>query len=195
MTRPLLIAACCLCLLFAVVCDWQTGKLAERNRQIDTLKRELAGQMFEVQRARAVAAEVDELRFLAGAMETNDRNLYAISRAAWKYQRPDVGPWLILAIAHRESNFDPMAVSYVNGQPCAYGVMQINAKAHNLNPYKLWDIDYNVQQGVRILSGYITQSGGDIGRALLRYYGGNPDVHGFGYSERVLGSKYFSISQ
>jgi soluble lytic murein transglycosylase-like protein len=194
MTRYLLFSTFCLCMMFAVVCDWQTGKLAVKDRQINTLKRELAGQMFEVQRAREVAAEVDELRFLAGAMETNDRDLYAIAKAAWKYQRPDVSPWLIMAVAHRESNFDPRAVSYIDGAPCAYGVMQINLDAHpEVDRSQIYDIDYNVQQGVRILGECIAKHG-DTGRALMAYWGWR-DGMGLHYPERVLGSKFFGVGQ
>lgn len=195
MTRPLLIAACCLCLLFAVVCDWQTGKMATKDRQLDTLKRELAGQMFEVRRAREVAREMDELRFIAGAMETKDGNLYAVAKAAWKYRRPDVSPWLILAVAHRESNFDPRAISYIDGAPCAHGVMQINLSAHpEVDASRIHDIDYNVQQGVRILGECIKRHGG-VDRALFSYWGGSNERHSYGYPSRVLGSKYFGVAQ
>lgn len=60
-----------------------------------------------------------------------------------------------------------------------------------LDLYKLRDIDYNVQMGVLILKKYLDNSGGDVGKALFRYWGGNADRHGMGYPVKVLGSKYF----
>lgn len=179
-----------LAIVLAFANDWQYDQRQIQARQIATLRRELGGQMFEIKRAREVAAEVDELRFLAQSM---DATRAAIARAAWKWGRVyRVEPSLILAVIHRESNFDPQAVSYVNGEPCAHGVMQINLSAHpEVDASRIYDIDYNIQQGTRILAECIERYG-NVDKALFAYWGGNESRHRYGYPGRVLGSSFFN---
>jgi soluble lytic murein transglycosylase len=111
-----------------------------------------------------------------------------VAKAAWKWGRVyGVSPYLIMSVAHRESNFNPLAVSPVG----AVGIMQIMPDVWKLNPSKLRWIDYNVRHGARILKHYLDRYN-DPSRALFAYYGGNNDRNGYGYPSRVLGSKHFN---
>ena len=181
-------------LLFAV--QWQTARYISRGETIRELGNEIRWQRYEADKAKRKTVSLPELEFLTGVMETRDRDLYAVAKAAWKWGRVYmVSPFLIMAVAHRESNFNPAARSYdSDGLELACGIMQIN--------YRIWrdelrldrerllsDIDYNVQQGVIILRHYLDRNPGDISKALWRYWGGQGEA--FQYPPRVLESKYF----
>lgn len=183
---------------------WQAGIRADQARTIRLLTAELRGQRWEVDRARALKTELTELRFLAKAVEGYSSPFYRITRAAWaEGQRQKVSPFLILAVAHRESNFDPGATSYRDAidrdgnpvkVPVARGVMQINLDAWpDVDPGKVYNIEYNVAHGTRILRHYLDRKGGDVGAALFSYWGGDPERHGYGYPGRVLGSRFFEV--
>lgn len=89
-----------------------------------------------------------------------------------------LNPHLVLAIIHRESNFNPYAMSYLpnNPDPIAYGLMQIHyivwKNELNLDVDKMFDLYYNINNGCRILRYYIDMAGGDIGIALHYYWAG-----------------------
>lgn len=177
-----------LAVTFAAACDWLYSRNQSLERRLEVVTRELKGQMFEIARARELKAEIAELRFMAESFHAVDPDIYTTARSAYKWGVVyKVSPSLVMAVAHRESNFNPNAVSSAG----AVGIMQVMPDVWALDPYKLRDIDYNIQQGVLILKVYLDNSGGDVGRALLRYYGGTAEKHGMGYPVRVLGSKYF----
>ncbi len=81
-------------------------------------------------------------------------------------------PELILALIKVESGFDQYAISSAG----AYGLMQINYnvwKEHfKIDPDKLFDIEYNIDLGLKILKYYYDKSGGDMDKALFRYNNG-----------------------
>lgn len=192
MTLRTITATLC-AILLAVICYRQHERITVLESQRATMLKELKGRAWELDRVYSLKPELAELRFMAEVFNANDRVIYRVARAAYKWGRHyRISPFLIMSVAHRESNFRPNAVSYVNGQPCAYGVMQINARAWGMNPDDLWDIDENVKRGTEILKHYIDRYG-DVSRGLFAYYGGNNDRHGYGYPSKVLGSKYFNV--
>jgi soluble lytic murein transglycosylase-like protein len=201
-----------ICTLLLAGNAWQYRVRKEQERAIATMNRELRGQRWEVDRARALRPELQELQFMAKATLGHDPALYQAARAAWKWGKArKISPYLIMAVAHRESDFDPRARSYVPLRdaagnqvldetgapvkaPLAYGIMQINLGAHpEVDPSRIYDVDYNVEQGTRILKECIERNDGDVGGALFNYWGGDADRHGYGYPGRVLESKYFDV--
>lgn len=76
---------------------------------------------------------------------------------------------LILAIIKQESNFNPNAVSSAG----AKGLMQLmdfNSEAYGLtNPF---DIDENIEAGVKHIKDYINMFDGNLEMALMAYNGG-----------------------
>lgn len=193
---------------------WQYRQRQDQARTIATMNRELRGQRFEVERARALRQDLQELHFVAKATLGHDPALYQTARSAWKWGRArGISPYLVLAVAHRESNFDPRARSYVplrdaagnqvlndKGEPVkvplAHGIMQINLGAHpEVDRARIYNIDYNVEQGTRILKECLDHNAGEVGGALFNYWGGDADRHGYGYPGRVLESKYFDTVQ
>lgn len=76
---------------------------------------------------------------------------------------------LILAIIKQESNFNPNAVSSAG----AKGLMQLmdfNSEAYGLtNPF---DIDENIEAGVKHIKGYLNMFNGNLEMSLMAYNGG-----------------------
>ncbi|MCP4148868.1 MAG: lytic transglycosylase domain-containing protein [bacterium] len=81
-------------------------------------------------------------------------------------------PELVLSIVQVESNYNPNAVSYVG----ACGLMQVNLpvwrKELAIDEKRIFDVDYNVDLGLRILKHYYDETGGNINRALHLYNNG-----------------------
>lgn len=90
-----------------------------------------------------------------------------------------IDPDLIKALIYVESNFNPIAVSYKH----AAGIMQLipdTAKEYGVdNPF---DVDQNIDGGVRVLRDLINYFNGDIELALAAYNAGKGAVIKHGYS-------------
>lgn len=88
----------------------------------------------------------------------------------------DFKPELILGIVQVESDFDPRAVSYKG----AYGLMQVNLSVWrntlNIDENHIFDVDYNIDLGLRILKMYFDESKGNMKLALHLYN------NGYGYN-------------
>jgi soluble lytic murein transglycosylase-like protein len=170
--------------------------LLYKNDTVKALAQEIRWQRYSADKAKAQVATLPEMEFLVGVMETRDKDLYSITKAAWKWGRVyQVSPYLILAVVHRESNFKPAARSYdKDGVELAMGAMQINYRIWkdelNLDLDRMDEIDYNVLHGVIILKYYLDRNPGDVSRALWEYWG-RGEINS--YSPRVLESKYFDV--
>lgn len=172
----------------ASICYRQQGRINVLESQRATILRELRGKAWGLQRIKDIRPELDELRFVAEVFRGRERYAYRASKAAWKWGKHyRISPYLIVSVIHRESNFNPMAVSSVG----AVGLMQVMPRVWKLSPEKLTEIDFNVEHGTRILKHYIDRHG-DVGRSLFHYWGGDNDRHGYGYPASVLGSRYFN---
>jgi len=178
-----------LTLAFGWVADRSLRQGVRDKRTIVLLTKTVRSQEWELKRVASLKPELGEARFLIETYRANDRNVYRVAKAAYKWGKVyGVSAYLIMSVAHRESNFNPLAVSPVG----AVGIMQIMPDVWDLNPYKLREIDYNVQHGARILKHYLDQHGGNVSKSLFHYWGGNNDRHGYGYPSKVLGSKHFN---
>lgn len=91
-----------------------------------------------------------------------------------------IEPELLLAIAFTESSFRPGVIN-----AGCYGLMGISAKIWKPDMSRIFEIDYNVQQGARILRYYIGLRHGDIQKALHLYNSGFK-LRDTGYSKKVL---------
>lgn len=180
----------CFILLFAV--HGYQKRLVDRDIKIELLTSELKWREYKKQETIKKAPAFRELQYLTGLMKTRYPEFYQMAKSAYKWGKIyKVNPLLILAIIHRESNFNRMAISIVRGKACAFGPMQINYKVWkdelNLDINRIHDIDYNIEHGVKILKYYIDKNNGNTWEALWEYWGrGNPNT----YSPSVLGSPY-----
>jgi soluble lytic murein transglycosylase-like protein len=110
-----------------------------------------------------------------------------------------IDPDLVAAVMTVESSGDPNAVSYAG----AVGLMQVMP----YEPYRfpdrppasrLFDPDFNVAWGLRILADEIEWARGDIFKALMAYYDGRARAEAGlprtrAYAQRVM--KHYSAAQ
>lgn len=98
-------------------------------------------------------------------------------------------PNLVLSVIQVESAFNPMAVSSAG----AYGLMQVRYAVWkdelNIDMKKIFDIDYNIELGLKILKQYHEVSGGNLGRTLFLYNNGYK-YNNSGYITKVNSSIY-----
>jgi hypothetical protein len=98
------------------------------------------------------------------------------TRIADEARRQGVRPELALAVAQKESSFNPGAVGD-NG--AAVGLFQLHAAAAQdagISPEQRWDIDSNIRAGVAYLRQQLARFGGDEAAALQAYNGGAANV-------------------
>jgi soluble lytic murein transglycosylase-like protein len=98
-------------------------------------------------------------------------------------------PNLVLAVMQVESAFNPLAVSSAG----AFGLMQVRYAVWKdelaIDRNRIFDVEYNIDLGLRILKQYQGIAGGDMHRALFLYNNGyryNND----GYFAKVNSSIY-----
>ena len=108
------------------------------------------------------------------------RILEAVHRQA---TAADLPPELVLAVIDVESNFDRFAISSAN----ALGLMQVMPfwveEVGESDMNKLFDIEFNLLLGCRILKYYLDMEDGDLIQGLARYNGSTGQRW---YSDRVM---------
>ncbi|UCH94362.1 MAG: lytic transglycosylase domain-containing protein [Candidatus Aminicenantes bacterium] len=94
-----------------------------------------------------------------------------VNKAFEEAKKNKLSPYTVLSVIQVESDFDPNAKS-----PVADGLMQINLDAwknyFKIDEKKIYEIDYNITIGCRILRHYLDVSNGDLSRALYLYNNG-----------------------
>lgn len=120
---------------------------------------------------------------LAERVPDLDERLHILRTVHQEATRSEVAPELVLAVIEVESNFDRYAIS----SSSALGLMQVMPfwveELGGDNQSDLFDIQYNVLLGCRILKYYLDMENGELVRALGRYNGslGRRD-----YADRVV---------
>jgi soluble lytic murein transglycosylase-like protein len=108
-----------------------------------------------------------------------------------KSRNTPFSPYLLMSIIQTESNFNPFAKSSAD----CLGLMQINHKVWQkklkIDMTRIYDIEYNIDLGIKVLTHYYELEGKDINKALFRYN------NGFIYNNQKYVPKVFNsfISQ
>ena len=130
---------------------------------------------------------------LARQVPDIDERLHILRTVHHEATRTDIAPELVLAVIEVESNFDRYAIS----SSSALGLMQVMPfwveELGGDDKSDLFDVQYNILLGTRILKYYLDMEGGELIRALGRYNGslGRRD-----YADRVINalrSKWFRV--
>lgn len=94
--------------------------------------------------------------------------------------RHRIDPRILWTIAYLESRFDPKAISYKRGVPCAFGLMQFipsTSQRYGLrNPH---DLVQSLDAGARYISDLLKRFSGRIDLVLAAYNSGEGTVEAF----------------
>lgn len=101
----------------------------------------------------------------------NDERLEILRTVHFRATEAGVEPELVLAVIDVESNFDRFAISRASAlglmQVMPFWVDEVGYRDKNL----LFDIDFNILLGCRILKYYLDMENGDLIQGLARYNG------------------------
>lgn len=116
---------------------------------------------------------IDLLEFKSATFQKKFPEFSRIVEVAFrKARRYGFHPNLVLSVIQVESAFNPLAVSAAG----AYGLMQVRyavwRDALGIDKARIFDVDYNIDLGLRILRQYCDASGGSVRRALFLYNNG-----------------------
>jgi soluble lytic murein transglycosylase-like protein len=96
--------------------------------------------------------------------------------------RHGIDPALVMAVIQVESSGNRFAR---NGG--CVGLMQVNKRVWKLDERRMFEVDYNIEQGVRVLRQYLDRAKGDVIRALHFYNNGISGKHNNkSYAPKVL---------
>jgi hypothetical protein len=100
-------------------------------------------------------------------------------------------PYLIMAVIQVESDFDQYAVSPIG----AYGLMQVNYSVWKdplaIDFNRIYEKEYNIVLGLKILKHYYEESAGNIFMALYRYNNGYK-YRNEEYNTKIISTKFYS---
>jgi hypothetical protein len=100
-------------------------------------------------------------------------------------------PYLIMAVIQVESAFDQNAVSSVG----AYGLMQVNYSVWKnelaVDFNRIFEKEYNIDLGLKILKHYYEEASGNIFMALYRYNNGYK-YQNKKYNVKIISTKFYS---
>jgi soluble lytic murein transglycosylase-like protein len=120
---------------------------------------------------------------LSSQVKNTDDRLRILRTVHEQATTADLPPELVLAVIDVESDFDRYAISSAN----ALGLMQVMpfwiAELGETDMNRLFDIEFNVLLGCRILKYYLDMEDGDLIQALARYNGSTGQRW---YGDRVL---------
>ncbi len=107
-----------------------------------------------------------------------------------KSKRYGFNPYLIMAVIQVESAFDQYAVSSVG----AYGLMQVNYSVWknelDIDFDRIFEKEYNIDLGLKILKHYYEEASGNIFMALYRYNNGYK-YQNEKYNARIISTKFY----
>ena len=108
---------------------------------------------------------------LARQVPNADERLEILRTVHFRAKEAGVAPELVLAVIDVESNFDRFAISSASAlglmQVMPFWVDEVGYADKNL----LFDIDFNILLGCRILKYYLDMEDGDLIQGLARYNG------------------------
>jgi len=152
--------------------------LDDMRRRIEILQRDLDLRNRQL-------ADYEVTRYRAEAFSRRYPLFDRIARVVFDKSREyGFHPRLVMGVIQVESAFNPKAVSNRG----AYGLMQVNLSVWrdelNIERGRIFDIEYNIDLGLKILKRYSLVAKGNIQRALHLYNNGYK-YNNTGYVQRV----------
>lgn len=158
--------------LFSIVAFLSKNNNDKKSKIVE-LESRIKVMNITLEMARYDMNRIDILKYKEKVMRKKYPLFSKISEVVYlKSKEYKINPDLILALIEIESSFKPNSISTQG----AYGLMQINYKVWkkelNIDSSKIFDIEYNVDLGIRILKMYLKESKGDLMKALHLYNNG-----------------------
>lgn len=158
-------------------------RLGESHERVLQLNEEKLAQQSKADR-------LDLLEFKSATFQKKFPEFSRIVDVAFrKARRYGFHPNLVLSVIQVESAFNPLAVSTAG----AYGLMQVRYSVWKdeleIDKARIFDVDYNIDLGLRILKQYHDIAGGNLSRALFLYNNGYL-YNNTGYVAKVNASPY-----
>jgi soluble lytic murein transglycosylase-like protein len=200
-------------IVLVLVVQGQRTALKYKRDIIKDLSVELRDRAWQIEKLTRKTQEYPQLKYLQGVFEAYDGLVYKVALAARAQgEKYKIDPFLILSLIERESYFNPRATSYKfkrnidgtiaydeNSQPIklplAMGLMQVNYAVWKdelqIDPERIYEVDYNLELGCRILAHYMQRNPNDLSRVLYEYCSGFMADGNFAYPARVMSSNYF----
>lgn len=149
------------------------GKNRVLQSGIKCLEKKLENTTNELNRKNSQLERVEFIRYQDFVVRKKYPLFSKIVETVYKKSKEyDFDPNLIMGMIQIESNFKPNAVSNKG----AYGLMQINYSVWknelDIDEKKIFDIEYNIDLGLRVLKRYFNITKGDILKTLHLYNNG-----------------------
>lgn len=189
MNKKLIIACIVLFGLVLITSSLFFNYYGEYNRLMKIVKSELENTNKKEDIYEQIILQYEFMDFKIFAFEKKYPEFAKIVNKSFEEARNNkLSPYTVLSVIQVESNFDPAAKSSV-----ADGLMQINLAAwkhyFKIDEKKIYDIDYNIALGCKILKHYLDVSKGDLSRALYLYNNGY-GFHNEKYVPKVKASTF-----
>ncbi len=175
------------------------GLAGNKKDNLETIAK-LNRQVSQLQTSITKYKEINE-------QEKKDRDLLAFKQSAFKLRHPKFteiaevvfrksqeygfNPYLVMAVIQVESGFDQYAVSTAG----AYGLMQVNYTVWknelSINFNRIFEKEYNIDLGLRVLKHYYDRNSGNMHMALYRYNNGYK-YHNHKYNGRIVATKFYA---
>ena len=164
----------------------------ENRAAIQVLSREVALMDKKITDFEKYKREIDRHQFQESIFKLKYPKFAEIARIVFsKSKKYGFDPYLIMAMIQVESNFEPFAVSTAG----AYGLMQVNYSVWKdelgINFNRIFEKDYNIDLGVRILKHYYDETNGDLLKALFHYNNGYK-FNNTAYSAKVISTLFYA---
>ena len=169
--------------VFLVGMVFMAWKYYHQKRELESVK----ARLLEVQPAMGEKElHLVTLRFKENLFRRRDPLFsHILDVVVEKSDKYGFDPSLIMALITVESGFKPRAHS-ANG---AYGLMQVHYAVWkdrlDIDFKRIYEVEYNVELGMKILKHYMEMSGGNLAKALSLYNSGYKGA-GIGFGRRVV---------
>lgn len=194
MNKRMVVACIVLFGLLMITASLLFNYYSEYNRLIKIVESELSETNKKEDIYERIILQYEFMDFKIFAFEKKYPEFAKIVNKSFEEAKKNrLSPYTVLSVIQVESNFDPAAKSnYANG------LMQINLDAwkkyFQIDEKKIYDIDYNITLGCKILRHYLDVSGGDLSRALYLYNNGY-GFHNEKYVPKVVQNTFSKINK
>jgi hypothetical protein len=171
------------------------GLALQKNKKqvtINKLKEKVNRLTSDLSKVEKYKNNVEFYHFKDTVFDLKYRRFADVAEIVYKKSKEyDFNPYIIMALIQIESNFNPYAVS----RHGAYGLMQVRysiwKNTLNIDFSRIFEKEYNIDLGLKVLSHYYKKSSGNMAVAL-QYYNGSLDDLNFFFNGKVINSRFYN---